>query len=1028
MFFPEYYKTQTVLHVGTEAPHAYFIPFETKNAAAKKSRANSAYFTSLCGDWDFKFYKSVHDVVDFTTPEFSITGMDKLTVPMNWQMALGKGYDVPNYTNAAYPYPIDPPHTPWENPCGLYVRDFDVDKGSLSGKKMYLTFEGVDSCFYLYINDRFVGYSQVSHMTSEFAIDEYIVDGKNTVKVLVLKWCDGSYLEDQDMWRMSGIFREVYLLARDEKHIVDIFARPTVDETLANGELKVEISANGELPVSYEFVSPEGELLGAGSIVTNTDGEFSVKVEGCELWSDEIPTLYTLYLHAGNEYIKIPVGFRRLEVKNKVIYINGKKVKAKGVNRHDSHHLLGHATPMDHMRRDLYIMKSHNVNMIRTSHYPNDPRLPGLCDELGLYLCDETDIETHGMHPWNGLSDHPDWEEAYVDRARRMVERDKNHPSVIMWSLGNESGLGRNHWAMSRYIHGRDDSRLVHYEGANFRYYNNEQPLDLVDVESHMYTHPQGCVDYCKNKKYTLPFFLCEYSHAMGNGPGDLEEYWDAIYANDEFFGGCVWEFIDHSVAIGDKYRNPSFTYGGDFGDKPNDGNFCVDGLVYPDRRPHTGLLELKQAIKPFVITDVDAAAGKFRIKNLRYFRDLRDTDLVWSLERDGKVVAEGKLDSIALAPQTSRTYTLDYGKTELYGELYLNLSLRQRLSTPWAPAGHELGFTQLEVKATAERASAYEAGAVKAPTVAECERYIKVKAGSAEYTFDKVTAAITEITDNGRAMITKPVKTTLWRAPTDNDRNVRHEWSRAGFDKAEVVCYECGLAEAGDTAVIKAKIAMATYSALPILNAEVTYTVDGTGTLTVKYDVSVDAIKRAKEAAQREQDPRRRRNTGLFLPRFGIELTMPEGTENMRYFGYGPVESYIDKRLASRMGEFASTVHESYEPYVFPQENSSHYNTKWAVVSSVAGHGLQFTKTEKAFHFGASHYSAEQLTNTAHHYELTPEAETTVNIDYRQSGIGSNSCGPALAERWRLNEEEFTFEVKITPVFANEADPYEMI
>ncbi len=1027
MFFSDYYKTQKILHVGCEAPHAYLIPYETPRAAEKDLRGKSAFFTSLNGDWDFKFYESVHDVKDFTLPGFSREGMDKLTVPMNWQMALDRGYDVPNYTNAAYPFPTDPPHVPDKNPCGLYVRDFDFDLSVLEKKTVMLNFEGVDSCFYLYVNDRFVGYSQVSHMTSEFCLDEYLVNGKNTVKVLVLKWCDGSYLEDQDMWRMSGIFREVFLLCRDKAHIADVFNHAEPDDSFKNGTLRTEIKVSAPLTVNYTFKTPAGAVIAEGKKEIREKGEFSVEVADCALWSDEDPALYSLTLFAGEEFIVIPVGFRRIEVKGKVVYVNGKKIKVKGVNRHDSNHLLGHATPMDHMLRDLYIMKAHNVNMVRTSHYPNDPRFVRLCDLLGIYVCDESDIETHGMSPWNRVSDDPEWEEAYVDRAVRMVERDKNSPSVIMWSLGNESGLGRNHWAMSRYIHGRDMSRLVHYEGANYRYYNGEQPLDLVDIESHMYTSPDGSAEYCKNKKFTLPFFLCEYSHAMGNGPGDLGEYWDVIYAHDEFFGGCVWEFIDHSVAIGDKYRNPSFTYGGDFNDHPNDGNFCVDGLVYPDRRPHTGLLELKQAIKPFAITAVDAAAGKFRLKNLRYFKDLRDLELVWTLERNGKAVKEGKIDSLAVEPQYSRTYTVDISDVDRQGELYLNISVRNRLSKPWAPAGYEVGNVQLEVPGV--RLLSYEAPAVtKKPAVEECDRYIKVTVGATVYTFDKVTAAIADITDNGHALITKPVRPTLWRAPTDNDRNVRHEWHRNGFDRAEVKCYECALESAGDEVTVKARIAIAAYSQLPIMHADVTYKVRGTGTLTVKYECDVDLFRNARAEAERREKNGRPGRPMPFFPRFGLELTMPEGTENMRYFGYGPYESYIDKRLASRMGEFASTVHESYEPYVFPQENSTHYNTKWAIVSSVAGHGLMFTKTEKPFHFGATHYPSDMLTKANHHYELTPEKETTVNIDYRQSGIGSNSCGPGLKKEWRLEEEQFTFEFAITPVFANEADPYEMI
>lgn len=1013
MFFPDHYTTQKILHVGCEAPHAYFIPYESRAAADRDLRGKSRFFMPLTGEWSFKFYKSVHDVEDFTAADFTTDGLDRLTVPMNWQMELGRGYDVPNYTNTNYPFPCDPPHVPDENPCGLYVRDFTITEDRL-GKDCYLTFEGVDSCFYVWVNDVFVGYSQVSHMISEFRINDQLRSGKNTVKVLVLKWCDGSYMEDQDMWRMSGIFREVYITFRDREHIVDVFLHPEPDADFVGGTLTAELTSSAALTAEYEFVSPSGDTVASGAVDGN--GILKISLAKAELWSDENPSLYTLYLRAGDEHIRFRVGFRKIEVKNKVIYINGKKVKAKGVNRHDSHHLLGHATPVDHMLRDLYIMKKHNINMVRTSHYPNDPRFVGYCDELGLYVCDETDIETHGMRPWNGISNDPEWEEAYVDRARRMVERDKNHASIIFWSLGNESGVGCNQYAMSRYMHDRDSSRLVHYEGANIGAMKGEQPTDMIDVESHMYTSPQGCVDYCKNKKYKLPFFLCEYSHAMGNGPGDLEEYWDAIYKHDEFFGGCVWEFTDHSVAVGNKFGSPSFTFGGDFNDHPNDGNFCVDGLVYPDRRPHTGLLELKQAIKPFCVTEVEAASGKFRVKNLRYFKDLSDAELIWSLERNGKSVASGKIDSLLIAPQRSRTYTADFSGVELYGELYLNISVRTRQPSAWADAGHELGSAQIKIPAAEYRT--YETAKAPSPALAVTEHAYTVTAGETVYTFDRASGAVKSIRDNGKEMIAAPITPTVWRAPTDNDRNVRWTWMRHGFDSARVKCYECSASVYSDTVVVTAKISLAAASEQPILHAAVTYTVSGTGTLTVRYDVDADIITRTKD------DPRRR----TFLPRFGIELRMPEGTEQMRYFGMGPYESYEDKHLASRMGEFSSTVSESYEPYVFPQENSSHCNTKWAIVSSVAGHGLMFTQLCRPFHFGASHYSAKQLTEKNHHYELIPELETIVNIDYRQSGIGSNSCGPDLRDDLRLSEEHFTFEVNITPVFSGDAVPYEMI
>ena len=1012
---PNYHKSTEVLHYGCEAPRAYFIPAETKQKAADINRAGSAYFKSLCGDWDFKFYKSVADLEDPQT----ITDFEKLTVPMNWQVETERGYDVPNYTNVNYPYPVDPPHVPDDNPCGVYSRDFTVPSAILTAKKVYINFEGVDSCFYLYVNGNFAAYSQVSHMTSEIDITRFLVPGRNNIKVIVLKWCDGSYLEDQDMWRMSGIFREVYLLYREPVHITDVFVKPQLSADLASGEVCVELSTNVPCDVSYSFECRCGKVLAEGKA---ENGVISFKVDSPALWSDEIPNLYSLYLVCGAEILHFDVGFRRIEIIDKVVYINGKKVKAKGVNRHDSHPDLGHATPLDHMLNDIYIMKAHNVNMVRTSHYPNDPRFTLLCDRYGIYVCDETDIETHGMGfgdnwwgsgkpieeaKWSELSHSPEWKEAYVDRARRMVERDKNHPSVIFWSLGNESGYGDNHRAMSAYIKSRDLSRIVHYEGAHTGYTKGVQQTDVVDIESHMYPTYKWCDEYCHNDQYRQPLFLCEYCHAMGNGPGDLREYWETIWANDSFFGGCVWEFIDHSVALRDKMGKAQFTYGGDFNDHPNDGNFCVDGLVYPDRRVHTGLLELKQAIKPVHAKLVNPIDCTISVKNLRFFKSLEDINLVWSLERDGKEIAGGTIRSLNVEPQSEAEYTLGCKATD--GYCYLNLSFRQNRSTEWAKVGHEVGFVQIKLDTPTPAAvcTCESIPAAVTLTASEDERFITVTADETVYTFDKANGEIASIVDNGKAMITKPAKLTVWRAPMDNDRNIRNQWQNHRFDTAETKCYSMKLCDVtGKTAVIESEISLGKAPARPILKAKVRYIVFATGELRISYDVKVSDIV-------------------PFLPRFGLELTLPEKSENVRWFGFGPGECYVDKNFAAHMGEFRTTATENFEPYVRPQENSAHCFTKWAMVSSLAGHGLLATAGGNDFSFNAMHFSPKQLTETAHDYELVPMKETVFSIDYMQSGSGSNSCGPGLDPKYQLNAKEFSFTVRLKPVFANNVDPY---
>ena len=994
---PNYHQSTETLHVGCEKPRAYFVPFPCGCASKNAERGESTFFKSLCGEWNFKFFKSVNDVCDLSTE-----GSDKLTVPMSWQMALGRGYDVPNYTNVNYPIPYDPPFVPDENPCGLYSRKFTVP-AAMAGKKIYLNFEGVDSAFYVWVNDEFAAYSQVSHMTSEIDVTSLVHAGENEIKVLVLKWSDGTYLEDQDMWRMSGIFREVYLLFRDETHIRDIFVHCDLDDSFTDADFTADVDVTGKATVEWTLDCPCGETIFSGKCDVDESGKIVVPtIKNAKLWSDEEPNLYTLTLHCGNEYITLPIGARRVEIKDGCVVINGKKVKAKGVNRHDSHHLLGHATPVEHMVRDIMIMKAHNVNMVRTSHYPNDPRFTALCDKYGIYVCDETDLETHGARPWYALSRSPEWEGEYVDRVQRMVERDKNHPCVIFWSLGNESGWGQNHVAMHTWIKSRDTSRIVHYEGANYDYNDGKYLRDVTDIESRMYPNPTWCDNYCKNPERDEPLFLCEYSHAMGNGPGDLRDYWEVIEANDNFFGGCVWEFIDHSVAIGDKYGDPSFTYGGDFGDHPNDGNFCVDGLVYPDRRVHTGLEELKQAIMPVAVREVKP--GTVAIKSRRYFKSMNDISMAWTVKVDGKAVKSGVHPNLDIAPEAEEVFEIvPENELPAHGTVTLDLSFRQNKPTEWADVGYEVGFAQFIY----ERAEKVKAAPALYPVeLCENREEYTVTVGETVYKISKFSGMITDICDNGEHLITKPVVPQIWRAPTDNDRNVQWDWRNSSIHNAKVKCYSTEVVKADENeAVILSKISLAAAPNEVVLRADVTY--------TVKYGMGIKIACDVKWNVQKKH-----------YPRFGMRLTMPEGAEQMRYFGYGPNESYVDKRLASKLGEYKSTVTENYEPYVFPQENSSHWGCRWADVHTVAGHGFLFTSCEP-FSFNASHFSPEQLTKTRHHYELKREPETTVMLDMRMDGIGSNSCGPELAEKYRFNETEFSSSVTIKPVFAAEINPY---
>lgn len=1010
---PNYHRNLEVLHYNCEEPRAYYVPFASFEGAKKGQRSKSEYLKTLCGEWSFKWYPTVYDVEDIETYDVNCADNDRIDVPSSWQTYLGRGYDTPNYTNVRYPFPIDPPHIPDDIPCGLYMREFTLSEGDIADKKTYINFEGVESCFYLWINDELAGYSQVSHMSSEIDITDFVKVGKNTVKVLVLKWCDGSYLEDQDMYRYSGIFREVFLLFRNEKHIRDMFVLPELDDNYEDATLSIDTDVVGGGEVEYLFYAPGGELIRRGSF--DSASGISFGVASPELWSDESPLLYELYLVYGNEYIKVDVGFRRYEIIDNIILINGKKVKAKGVNRHDSHHLLGHVTPMEHMLEDLYILKRHNVNMIRTSHYPNDPRFLELCDRLGFYVVDEADIETHGMDYTNQnltrqytrhyISDNPMWEHAYVDRAKLMVERDKNHACVIFWSLGNEAGYGCNFKAMSRWIKSRDNSRLIHYEGANAELYANKiQQVDVVDMESRMYPSVEYCKNYFSIPEYTQALFLCEYSHAMGNGPGDISDYWEVIYDNDRFFGGCVWEYTDHSVQIDvDGKGKKGFTYGGDFGDFPNDGNFCVDGLVYPDRRVHTGMLEMKQVYKPYRIKAKDIEKGIFEVKNLRNFSDLSDIDIVWNIECNGKVVKEGVINSLDVAPFETAEIVIDI--SGVYGYSYLNFAFVTNCASEWADTFYEIGHDQFEIPCEHETVN----GVSKVYDVeyTECEKYINVNVGEVTYSFDRLRGLLVSIKDEGKEMLEQAVRPRIWRAPIDNDRKIRVQWEKEFFHTCKTKCYSINVEHADNESVtVVADLAVCSFVVMPVCKLKVAYTVTNDGRLEIATNVDVDPV-------------------ATWLPRFGYEFVMKAGAEYVKYFGYGPVESYVDKRLEAKMGVYKTTATDNFEPYVRPQENSSHYNTKWATVASAVGHGLMFIK-KSGFEFGVSHYSAEYLTKTAHNYELEPAKETYVSIDYKHSGIGSASCGTQLDEKLQLKEKNFSFAFSVMPVRTGDVDCFE--
>lgn len=1021
-----YHRDLTVLHHNCIEPHAYLIPYQSAEVARLADRTQSERFVSLCGEWKFRWFASERELGDFLSPEADAGEWDTLTVPMSWQYQLDRPYDKPQYTNVLYPFPVDPPHVPADDPCGLYLRTLTVDAEALEQYDLRLHFEGVDSCFYLYINGLFVAYSQVSHMTSEIDVSKFLHAGENQIKVLVFKWCDGSYLEDQDKIRSSGIIREVYLLLRDRIHVEDLFVRAETEEPFEAATVTAEVTLNGEAAVDYRLLAPDGTEVAKGQQQINGSGVLTFPITQPALWSDEVPDLYELYLTVGGEVICQPVGIRCFEVRGKVVYVNGKKVKAKGVNRHDSHPQLGSSTPQAHMLADLLLLKRHNINFIRTSHYPNDPRFYGLCDRLGFYVCNETDIETHGMASvgdWDELTDSPDWTAAYLDRAHRMMERDKNHACVLMWSVGNESGTGRNHCAMADYFHARIPGAIVHAEDYSRRmlaggvdkhghYVATDKPAPC-DLHSRMYPDSQDILsNYLQNKSCGVPLFLCEYSHAMGNSNGDLEEYWQLIYKYDQFFGGCVWELTDHSVDIGTP-GHPKFIYGGDMGHKMNDSNFCVDGLVYPDRRPHSGMLELKQVLRPCRLENVDLQEGAFTVRSYRHFTDLSDIDLFWRVERNGEVVRQGRIAGLHIAPEKCRRYALPKGTLAgLNGICYLTVSYKQSVATEWSEAGYELGTEQFRlptpVAAPAPQQPLPVRLLAKAFGLTEDAQGFTVTNGNTITHIDRYSGMVDSILSAGKQLLASPILPNVWRAPTDNDRRVRRVWepiggSNPGWRDAHISCRDCAVKEVTDARIeISTAFVMGCDAARPTVRGTVTYRFTPENGTELAFELDVTVPEKA-----------------VTLPRLGVQFCMPAGTERLSYFGCGPTETYRDKRQAGLVGIYSCNVSEHFEHYVRPQENMAHTETHWVKITDAAGHGLVVTPAGDTpdLSFNCSHFTPEQLTATRHDYELEPLAETVVNIDYMQAGIGTNSCGPTLAEEWRLTSGHYAFAMRLCPV-----------
>ncbi len=938
-----YLENLKVLSENREAPRAYYIPYDSLEKALAGERHASSYYYSLNGEWDFKYYKD-----GLGAPE-KTEDFDKIKVPSNWQM---EGFENPQYTNVNYPHPVDPPYVPDINPLGVYARTFEIDD-MWSERDTYIVFEGVSSCIYLYINDEYVGFSQGSHLPAEFNLTKYLKKGENRLLAKVFKWCDGSYLEDQDFFRHSGIFRDVYLLSREKGGIWDI-----------------DITADTK-GIYYD-----------GDFELYFGGEKVESLENPKLWTAETPNLYTAVVKSKTEFIPVYVGMREISVsKLGEILINGTPVKLKGVNHHDTHPETGYYLTDEFMREELLLMKKLNINTIRTSHYPPTPEFLNLCDEIGFYVVDETDIETHGFVTWHGenstayLGDgwicrKPEWKDAFLERMIRMVERDKNHPSVIMWSTGNESSYGENHAAMIEWTRKRDNTRLIHCEDASRLGHDR----DVTDVFSRMYVNIEEWGKFAKNDDMR-PYFLCEYSHAMGNSPGDVCDYWELIYKYPKLCGGCIWEWADHAVLTDGTYY-----YGGDFGENTHDNNFCCDGMVGPLRELKAGSLEIKTAYQ--------GMATEFDGKNLsvanRYdFTNLNNFTLFWEVQADGKTIQKGSIKP-DIAPHETRSF--DFG-LEIPPECdlgcYLTLSLKDDTDYEVAMTQHALASKIRKVEFPA---------ANKVSFLSEGDKII-IKGDNFSYVFNKRMGNFESLVKDGMERLESIPVLSVWRAPTDNDRRIKYKWAKCdspqnnvaeNLDKVFSKVYSCTI----QGNVIKVSGSLAGLSRAPFLKFETEYTVYDDGTVKCKLNGDV-------------------RDNVPFLPRLGFVYTLPKGDSEFTYYAMGDTECYNDLSRHGKMGLYKSSAAEEYVPYIVPQEHGNHNRAK---LLHFTKSGLKFF-TDSEFEFNVSEYTAEELTRAMHTNELRASGSTIVRIDYKVSGIGSHSCGPELLEKYRLDEKEIEFE-----------------
>lgn len=986
---------------------AHFLTFPSKEKAFLNNNRYTHAFKNLNGVWKFMFLDAPeYSPEGFFNSDFDVTKMDDITVPGNWQL---QGYGKMHYSDLWYNFPINPPYVPTENPTGIYKRTFFVEE-SYRDKKIIIRFCGVDSAYHLWINGKEVGYSKVARNESEFDITDLIrVGEENDVTVRVYQWSDGTYLEDQDMWWESGIFRDVELIGVPKDGINDYKVIADLDDEYKNGIFKVEafLRTTKEVNVTFELVDA-GENTVFTKTVVAKDGKACIDevIADVNHWTAETPYLYKLFMTVEDdgriiEVIPQNVGFRNIRLNGETFLVNGVAIKFKGVNRHDYSPQNGRVVSREEIEKDIILMKQFNINAIRTSHYPNSYYLYDLCDEYGMYLIAETDLECHGFEltgDYKWITDDPSWELAYVSRMTRMIERDKNHPAIIFWSLGNESAFGCNFRKMTDVAHEMDPTRLVHYEG--------DFDVESADVYSTMYTwienpkKPYLMKDIIEKSK--KPHIHCEYCHAMGNGPGNLKDYQDLVYAHDKLQGGFVWEWFDHGIESFTESGEKYYRYGGDFGDDPSNKDFCIDGLIMPDRTPSPGLYEYKKVIEPITTTAVDIQKGIINLLSRYDFANLDRFNLVYKVMEDDVILQTGFMAVPSIEARANKDITLPYDlsviKVKPGAHYYVNISYQLREDTSYASSGHELATAQFELPL-------YKEGIVVRPegilNVEKEHTTLHVKGANFSLDFNLVNGNLMNIVRDGMQVLSKGPRLTLWRAPISNDMEIIDKLKKVYFLHLEhEVVMNIDYHMEGNILKVEVDTINSTTNSAWHFKTKYVYTVCPSG------DILIDVEGTPSGRVDLAPD---------MLPRIGVSMHLDKSMEHVRYFGMGPGENYADSKEAAQMGLYANTVDGLFTNYVIPQENGNHMGCKWVSMTNDRGMGL-LASTEGDFNFSASWYEDKDLDDAKHTCDLVKRDYIVFNVDYKQNALGTNSCGQWQLDKYRAKFEDFKLSFRLTP------------